>query len=333
MARTYGNGLTKMNKRAKLVAVNGGKRGPGLAADLHVDYEPSYEKLLARPDVDAVLLATPHAAHIEEAVQAARHGKHILTEKPMATSVAECDRMIEEAKKANVYLEVIRTLRFRGTPSRAKKLIDEGAIGQVRMIRGQSLFTSYVDTTAAGAWILDPREGGAFLDMGVHNFDVLRFFAGSEVKRIYSNVLTFTPGYPIPDLTALTQLSMANGVICQMWMCHELPAPGMPDSRHRYVIVGDKGTLDVDGYGKLQLGRGDKWETVWTQAPFDPDRDPASPIRLEAFSGQVEAFAEDVLMHRPATAPGEDGRTAVELVEAARLSSRTGRAIDLPLKR
>lgn len=331
MGRTYANCLTKFNKRGKLAAIQGGSRGPKLASDFHVDYEPSYDKLLQRSDVDAVLLATPHSTHLEQTLKAAEHGKHVLTEKPMATSVKDCDAMIAACKKAGVYLEVIRTLRFRGTPKRARKLIDEGAIGAVRMIRGQSLFPFYIDDNSKDAWILDAKEGGAMLDMGVHNFDVLRFLSGSDCKQLYSSVLSFTPGARIPNLTAMTQLLMKNGVICQQWMCHEMPRPSLPDSWHRYVVVGEKGILDIDGYGKLMLGKGDKWETVWTQPPFDPDHDPASPNRLEGFWTQVEAFAEDVLDHRPPAAPGEEGRIAVEMVEAANLSSKTGKAVDLPL--
>ncbi len=330
MGRTYGNGLVKFNKRAKLVAVCGGKRGPQLASDLNTEFEPSYDYLMERKDVDAVILATPHSAHLEETLKAAKHGKHVLTEKPMATTVKDCDAMIEACKKANVYLEVIRTLRFRGTPLRAKQLIDEGAIGTVRMIKGQSLFTAYMDDNTKDAWILDPKEGGAMLDMGVHNMDILRFLSGSDVKRLFSTVTTFTPGGRIPNVTAMTQLLFKNGVMAQMWMCHEMPPPSLPDSWHRYVVVGDKGIIDIDGYGKLMLGRGDKWETVWTQPPFDPNHDPAHPARLVAFYTQVEAFAEDVLDHRKPAAPGEEGRIAVELVEAANRSSATGKAIEFP---
>src|SRR6185295_9749323 len=96
-----------------------------------------------RPDVDAVLIATPHADHHSQVIAAAEAGKHVLVEKPMATTVADCDAMIDACKRAGVMLEVIQTLRFRGTPARAKQLIDAGRIGAVRMIRGQSLVRDY----------------------------------------------------------------------------------------------------------------------------------------------------------------------------------------------
>lgn len=332
MGKTYAEGLKRFNKRAKLVAISGGKRAPGLASAHNVDYEESYDKLLSRSDIDAVIVATPHSAHLDNTVRAAEHSKHVLVEKPMATSVEECDKMISACKKAGVYLEVIQTLRFRGTPSRAKDLIDQGVIGDVRMIQGQSLFTQYIAFEESAAWVLDPKEGGAFLDMGVHNFDIIRHLAGSDVKRVYSNITSFGPDKRIPDLTAITQLIMKNGAICSHWMSYEMPRPNITDAMHRYLVVGSKGMLDIDGYGKLMLGRDDKWELVWEQPTFDFIKDPLNPARLYAFYTQVQAFIDDILDHRPPAVPGSEGRAAVEVVQAARMSAESGKAVDLPLK-
>jgi predicted dehydrogenase len=333
MGRSYAECIAKHNTRTKLVGISGGTRAPALAADYRVDFEPSYEKLLERSDIDAVLIATPHADHAVQTTQAAEHGKHVLVEKAMATSVRECDDMIRACEKAGVYLEVIKTARFRGVPLRAKKLLDEGAIGKLRMIRGSWLFTEYVDQTAGGgkvSWLIDPKHGGALLDMGSHNFDTLRYFSNSEIKQIYSKVTSFGQ-YPLSDLSAMTQVLMANGVMCQLWMSFELPPPGIPDMRSNMVLIGEIGMIEMDGYGKLNMGRGDKWETVWVQPPIDYVNKPLDPVRLEAFYTQVQTFIDDVLDGKPPTVTGHDGRAAVEGVVAARLSSQTGRAVDLPL--
>ena len=179
MGRTYAECISKFNQRGKLVAIAGGRRAPGLADDYDVDYEATYEQVLERNDVDAILVATPHADHLGHVVQAAAHGKHVLVEKPMATSVADCTAMIEACRNASVMLEVIQTLRFRGTPARAKQMIDEGKVGAIRMIRGQALFSDYISDDKP--WAKLPQHGGAFLDMGVHNFDILTllFWRGS----------------------------------------------------------------------------------------------------------------------------------------------------------
>ena len=102
MGRTYAECISKHNTRAKLAAISGGTRAPGLAAEYGVDYVPTYDALLARSDVDAVLVATPHINHLDQVIQAAQAGKHILSEKPLATSVADCTRMIDACHQAGV---------------------------------------------------------------------------------------------------------------------------------------------------------------------------------------------------------------------------------------
>lgn len=326
MGRTYAECITKFNKRGKLVAVAGGRRAPGLADDYAVDCEATYESLLARSDVDAILVATPHADHLAHVVAAAAHGKHVLVEKPMATSAADCTTMIDACRNAKVVLEVIQTLRFRGTPARAKAMIEEGKVGEVRMIRGQALFSDYISDDKP--WAKLPEHGGAFLDMGVHNFDILRFFAGADAQRVFSHVTTYGTVDEV-GLSAMTQLIFANGVVAQQWMSYEMPKPNIPNNMHRYVVVGEEGILDVDGYGKLRFGRGDSWETVWEQPSIDFLNRPMEPSRLEAFYTQTQSFIDDVLDGRAPTVSGEDGRAAVEIVEAARRSSQTGQAVEL----
>jgi predicted dehydrogenase len=326
MGRTYAECITKYNTRARLAAVAGGTRAPGLAADYGVPYEPTYAGLLARGDVDAVLVATPHAGHRGQVIQAAERGKHVLVEKPMATTVADCDAMIAACARAGVMLEVIQTLRFRGTPARAKQLIDAGRIGAVRMIHGQSLVRDYA--IAAGAWPGLPEHGGAFLDMGVHNFDIMRFWSGSEARRVFAHVTTYgDSGYPF--LSAMTQIVFANGVVAQQWTSHEVPAQSLTGSQHRYVVVGELGALEVDGYGTLLLSTPDSTELVWEQPPFDFVNQPLDPARLEAFYTQVQLFVDDVLDGRAPAVPGTEGRAAVAIVEAARRSSETGQAVEL----
>ncbi len=326
MGRTYAACLTQHNRRAQLVAVAGGRRAPALASDYGVEYEPTYSGLLARPDVDAVLIATPHADHRDQTIQAARRDKHVLVEKPMATSVADCDAMIAACQQAGVMLEVIQTLRFRGTPARAKQLIDAGRIGAVRMIQGQSLEREY--TVAAGGWAHLPEHGGAFLDMGVHNFDIMRFWSGSEVRYVAAHITTYS-GTEYPWLSAMTQLVFANSVVAQQWSSVEVPSQSLTRSQHRYVVVGETGALEIDGYGKLLLSRPDSTELIWEQPAFDFVNRPLDPIRLEAFATQIQSFVDDILDGRPPTVSGADGRAAVEIAAAALRSSETSSVVEL----
>ena len=179
MGRTYAESISKYNEGGRLVAVHGGSRAPGLAEDYGIDVEPSLESLLFRPDVDAVIVASPHQVHAEQVIAAADQGKHVLVEKPMATNVADCDAMIAACDDAGVTLSVIQTLRYRGVFSRAKKLIDEGRIGTVRMSQLTSLWTWYHETKS---WLDEPESGGSFLDRGAHVCDMLRWLTGDEAS-------------------------------------------------------------------------------------------------------------------------------------------------------
>ena len=330
MGKTYAECITRYNSRVRLVAVAGGRRAPGLAEAYGVAYEPDFDALLSRRDVDAVLIATPHAVHREQVIEAAARGKHVLIEKPMATSTADCSLMIDACQQAGVALEVIQTLRFRGTLARARAAIEEGRIGKVRMLRGQSLGRDYIVDTSA--WAARPENGGAFLDMGVHNFDIMRFLTGSEARRVFSHITTYGSS-EAPGLSAMTELLFEDGAVAQMWMSFEVPAAGLTGSQHRYVVVGERGALDIDGYGKLQIDTGSGWQTLWEQPPIDFVNRPLEPARLEAFYTQTQAFVDDVLDGREPTVSGEVGRAAVEIVEAAWRSSETGQAVELPLPR
>jgi predicted dehydrogenase len=272
------------------------------------------------------LVATPHSLHRDQVVQAAKAGKHVLVEKPMSTSVADCTTMIDACREAGVVLEVIQTLRFRGTLARAKKLIDEGRIGKVWMIRGQTLRQDYIlDTTS---WAAQPENGGAVLDMGVHNFDIMRFLTGANVKHVFSHITTYGDS-PAPGMTAMTQLTFDNGVAAQQWTSFEFHAKHMTHSQHLYVVSGEKGVLDIDGYGKLILCTNEGEELIWEQPPIDFVNRPMEPSRLEAFHTQIQAFVDDILQGRPPAVSGEEGRAAVAVVEAALKSARSGKSVDM----
>ncbi len=326
MGRTHAECLARYVNRARLVAVAGGRRAAALASDYAVAFAPDYEALLARSDVDAVLIATPHAQHCAQVLAAAAARKHVLVEKPMATSVDDCTLMIEACAAAGVRLQVIQTQRFRGAIWRTRQLVAEGAIGAVRMFDGRSLFTSYV--VDQSPWAGEPEQGGAFLDTGVHVFDLMRFVLAAEAESIFATIRTFGTT-PYPGLNAMCQIGFSGGITAQHWMSYQVPEPSLPHSQHRYLVVGETGIIDVDAYGKVLLGQHGAWRTVWEQPPIDYVNRPLDPLRLEAFLNQTQAFVDDVLDGRPDTVSGFDGRAAVALVMAAWESSRTAQPVRL----
>jgi UDP-N-acetyl-2-amino-2-deoxyglucuronate dehydrogenase len=329
MGRSYAECLKHYTTAGKLTAVFGGSRAQQLAKDFGIDSVDTLPALFARKGVDAILVASPHSLHLLHVVEAARAGKHVLVEKPMALNTAECDSMIRACSEARVNLSVIQTCRFRGTIARAKKVIDEGRIGEVRMICLNTLFPR--EAESAKGWLKSAAEGGFLLDQGAHNFDFLRWFAGSEAVRVFARVRQFQDG-PYPAPTAMAQIDFQNGVVANTWMSSELPEPGIENSSFRAHVIGSKGMLDIDGYGKLLVTLdGKPWSLYWEQPTIDFVKRPLARVRLEAFYTQVQDFIDSVRERRPPAVKGEDGRSAVELIDACRRSSDTGQAVKLPL--
>jgi len=333
MSRTYAECLRAHTSGGRLVAVTAGRRASALAADYGVDLEPTLDSMLARQGLQAVILGTPHSTHVGQTKQAAAAGKHVYVEKPMALNVGECDEMIEACRAGGVKLTVNKVTRFRESPTTAHRLIDEGKIGQLRMIRILCSVVSLRGVSGyaqGGGWATDPAEGGLILDMGAHVFDALRWYTGAEASAIYARLTDFEPGGG-HGKSGMVQVVMANGVMAQFWMSFEMPQPGL-GSQAQWILVGSDGIIDCDNYGKVRLGRGETWEEVYEMPSFGLASDTTSPVRLKAFAAQVQDFIEAIRDDRDPLVSGADGRAAIEMVDAARLSAETGRAVHLPLR-
>jgi predicted dehydrogenase len=326
MGRTYAECVARYNRGARLVAVAGGSRAPALAADYGVQSEASVEALLGRDDVGAVIITSPQSAHAEQTVLAAQYGKHVLVEKPMATSTADCQRMIDACREHGVKLSVIKPWRYRGSTRRLYESIQRGEIGDVRML---TLWWLYPRIPFIGKeWFRDPKEGGLFLDAGSHCFDYLRWVAGAEPTRLYAQVATYNQDSETPRST-MTTLAFANGVMASLWLSYEVPTPGWEHTDFRARVVGSTGNLDAHGYGAFQVGRDGAWETVYEQAAMDYVNRPMEFVRLEAFVDMVQDFIDALRDGREPPVSGEDGLAAVAMVEAGYRSSALGQAVEL----
>lgn len=324
MGGTYAEALRAQAPSGRLVAVTGGRRAGALAAEYGVPAEPSTEALLERADVDAVVIATPHTTHLPLALAAAAAGKHIYLEKPMALSVAECDRILAAAREAGVTVTVASQSRYNDISIRARQLIEDGTVGRITMFRVTSPTVGW-DVPADG-WFVDPKEGGAYLDWGPHGCDTLRWFTSSEATIAFGLFANFGD-IPAVDPSAMVTYGMASGAMAQLWMSYEIPAPGL-GSYMQWLCVGDKGMLDFTR-DVLRVGQGDDWRVELDLPPWDWSVDPKAPRRIGLTARQVEGFARSLLDGTPPEVTGEDGRAAIEMVEAAIRSARTGTAVPI----
>ena len=326
MGRTSAETITRYLQGAKLIAIAGGSRAPALATEYGVQVEPSVDALIQRNDIDAVFISTPHAAHAGEALAAAQAGKHILIDKPMATSVEECDRILEAARASGVKVMIMFGQRFRICNMEARRLVREGAIGKVRMIQEQMLASGGL--ASLPPWQSLSENYGTLLGHAVHNIDRIRWITGAEIASVCAHVQRDPKNGN--EVSTMALLSLTNGAMATLWASWAIPAPAFPRAAAGALIAGETGNLDLDAYGELRLGKDNTWTVVANQEPIDwAGKGALSPIRMKAYQMQDQEFVDSILEDRTPSVTGEDGRAAVEVATAAYRSAAEGRVIEL----
>jgi myo-inositol 2-dehydrogenase/D-chiro-inositol 1-dehydrogenase len=327
MARTYAFGIRALVPDARLVAVTGGTRAPALARDFGLVHEPTLEGLLARADIGVVILASPTYVHEAQTVAAAKAGRHVFTEKPIAASLPEIDRMIAACRAAGVRLGVNAVTRWRRGVRLAKELVDAGEIGEIRMVRHTYAVPAEV-YAEPGHWILEPGSGSPFLDQGAHCNDAIRWFVGADavsVSALYRSYGGATPG----GLSAMVTFAFANEVMAQLWLSYQWPFPPGPDKTIDYLFVGSRGMLEVGYRASLRIHQGAGWRTLYEHPPVrqpDPDVPFAYP-----YAAQVQDFLDALRDDREPEVTGEVARKGIEMALAADLAATTGATVRLPL--
>src|SRR5580693_8306736 len=226
---THAEALKLMPDDTELVALWGGTRAPAQAEKYGISSEPSLEALMARKDIDAIIVTTPHHCHVKETTMALESGKHVLVEKPMTTSVADCDLMIELAAKKGLTLATGYHQRFRQNNARAKELIASGAIGRVETVQlSMPIYKAAPkDEGKIGhswAWWDDPVSLGHLLNSLTHGIDMVRWYTGAEVATVTAFCRSFIPGLKVED-TTFALLEFSNGTLGSFYSSRALPGP------------------------------------------------------------------------------------------------------------
>jgi predicted dehydrogenase len=321
MGLTYSETITKYCSGAKLVAVTGGSRAADLAKQYGATCEPSTEKMIRRDDIDAIIIATPHHTHAEYALPAAKAGKHLLIEKPMASTVADCDAINAACEKAGVNCAIAFTQRFRKCNVVAKQLIDEGRIGRVSLIKELALNPGGMGTLPA--WQNTPENLGTLFGHGVHGIDRVRWLTGREIRTVYARCGSIEPGIKVEG-TSMLLMELDDGATASLWASFQVPKPGFPRAQFTAWIVGERGLIDLDAYGELRVSTdGKPWELVETQAPIDwAGKGKLDPVRIQSYRNHMEDFLGSIREKKPPCASGVDGRQSVAVALAAYESSR-----------
>jgi predicted dehydrogenase len=308
---------------AKVVAVGCGSRAAKKADTYQLAWVESARAMAERDDIDAVVVTTPHALHAAHAIPCLRSGKHALVEKPMDISTAACDHMMETAAEAGVNLMVAHSHRYWPAGRLAKSLIQDGAIGELTMVRDTLVTAGCLK--GAGGWQIDPALAGRglLIGYGCHVIDRLRWWFGTECEIVFASDLQFRTDSPM-ETAGMAQLRFLSGGLAHFWWNQCTPEPGWPDMACGAEIVGTEGVIDCRTYGRLRIGRHGvgEWELVYDQTQHPEARD-------RTFQAQAQEFVNSILESRPPEVTGRDGLAAVQIIEAAYQSSDTGTSVRL----
>ena len=173
---------------------------------------PDWNALLQDPEVDAVCICTPSGTHAPLAIEALNAGKHVVLEKPMALTIAQCDEIIAVTEKTNSKITIISQLRTAPDIVRAKELIGSGALGKITMAQLHMCYyrpESYFQGSWRGTKAMD--GGGALMNQGIHGVDILRYLMG-PVKHVQSVVRTLLHDIEVED-AAVAALEFENGAV------------------------------------------------------------------------------------------------------------------------
>lgn len=327
MGQTYARCITTLVPDLSLRAVALGSRAGALAEEYGIAHEPSLEALLNRSDIDVVCIATPHGLHGAQALAAAQAGKHLLIDKPMACTVAECDAILGACAERGLRCDITYTQRQRVVNTEMKRLIDEGELGRVLRIHNTQVVPDGMKTTPP--WQLQKENVGILMGHGIHNIDQIRWLTGQEVRRVFAKVRTFDPACEV-DSTSDLMLTLDDGTVCTIFCTFDATAPGIPRMGGSTQVLLERGTIDADWYGELRVAaQGGEWRVAATQEKIDwQGKGFLDPVRLTTYAKTLQALV-DGIRGGELRGTGWDGRQAVAIVEAAYESSRSGKEISL----
>lgn len=317
-------------ERAELVAVCDIDQSRLAAAAAHTGAPAfaSLEELLAGADIDAVILATPSGLHSAQAIRCAQSGKHVVTEKPMATRWEDGKEMVLACDEAGVLLFVVKQNRRNPTLQLVKRAMEKKRFGRIYMVSINVFWTrpqAYYDSAAwRGTWEFD---GGAFMNQASHYVDLLDWLIG-PVESVQAYTATLARNIEVED-TGVVSIRWRTGALGSMNVTMLTYPKNLEGS---VTVLGENGTVRLGG---VAVNRIDRWEF----SDSDPDDalvEQASYDTTSVYGFGHPLYYDNVIKAlRGEAEPETDGREglhSLELLIAMYLSARDGRRVALPLE-
>lgn len=285
-------------------------------------YYLDYKQALEDKNVDAIVIVTPTKFHVDIAIDAAKAGKHILCEKPMAMTAEECQRMNKAAAENKVILQIGFMRRFDAGFVHAKEVVDSGAIGDVVMVRSNTRGPSIPQP-----WMYDlKKSNGPLAEVNSHDIDTLRWFTGSEFKSLYAiggNFRSPDAKKDFPDFydNVIVSASFANGM------------QGMIDGAQGVGYAYDARVEVLGTKGCVFIGRVNDSAVLTCTSDTKHGNYPLvsswTKLFKDAYLAEDMAFVDSIINGTPPRASGIDGEMAVRVVAAGNLSIAEKRIVEL----
>lgn len=280
-------------------------------------FDQDYHAVLDHPDIQAVVICSSTDTHAQIIEEAARAGKHIFCEKPIALNLTSIDRALAAVERAGVKLQIGFNRRFDANYRRVRTAVAQGEIGRPHLLQ-------IISRDPAPPPIGYVRvSGGIFLDMMIHDFDMARYLLGSEVEQVFAmgEVLIDPAIGEAGDVdTAVVMLKFANGVI------------GTIDNSRKAVYGYDQRVELLGSAGAIQTGNNYP-NTAMISTAESVRRDVPLHFFMERYTQsfvlELEAFVSAVLQDVPTPVTGQDGRVPVVLALAARKSLLENRPVGI----
>ncbi|MEO6057650.1 MAG: Gfo/Idh/MocA family oxidoreductase [Gemmatimonadales bacterium] len=288
----------------------------------------SLDALLAGTAADIVILATPSGLHADQAIQVAAAGRHVMTEKPMATRWRDGKRMVHACDQAGVHLFVVKQNRRNATLQLVKRAVERHRFGRIYMVNINVFWArpqSYYDGAAwRGTWEFD---GGAFMNQASHYVDLLDWLIG-PVESVQAYTATLARNIQVED-TGVVSIRWRTGALGSMNVTMLTYPANLEGS---ITIIGEKGTVRVGGVAVNQIEH-------WSFADEDPDDatiEQANYTTTSVYGFGHPLYYDNVIQAlRGEAAPETDGREglhSLEILIATYISARDGRRVALPLE-
>ena len=311
------------------------------AATYNVKQYGDIQSMVRESAIDLAIVCNPHPFHREVAVEVARAGAHVLVEKPLASTLEDCDAIIDECRQAGVRLGVISQRRWYPPVQRIRKAIDEGklgtpALGTVNMLGWRD--KAYYDADAwRGTW--DMEGGGVLVNQAPHQLDILLWFMG-EADEVYGVWRNLNHPYIEVDDTALAIVKFKSGAIGNIIVSNS-QKPGIYGKVHVHGSNGASTGVQTDGGAMFVAGMSSVLEPpvndLWT-IPGEEHllngwirEDSAEFERIDPtvyyFERQIEEYLQALDENRDPLVDGTAGRRTVELISAIYRSTQENKPV------